>query len=92
MPVIKIGCPGPPPPPPDNTHAHIHITSQSYCCHGEKTSGEEAANVCSDGSRGQGGGCVARVDAAQGVVFNCARRGKSEKRAIRGWGTAAQSS
>lgn len=38
-----------------------------------------------------GGGCIARVEAVQGVVFNCVGRG-SEERAIRGWGTAAQSS
>lgn len=35
---------------------------------------------------GDGGGGV------QGVVFNCVGRGGVEKRALRGWGTAAQSS
>lgn len=39
------------------------------------------------------GGLCSRVGAAQGVVFNCAGSGgKTERRAIRGWGTAAQSS
>lgn len=32
------------------------------------------------------------VEAVQGVVFSCEGRGESEKRAIRGRGTAAQSS
>lgn len=48
-------------------------------------SGEEAANVCGDGSRGW-------VGRWGGLHEERLHRGLSEKRAIRGWGTAAQSS
>lgn len=47
--------------------------------------------VVGDGGLGWAG-CVVRLEAVRGVVFDCVRRRGSERRAIWGWGTAAQSS